>query len=61
MNEKDYVTDKMKGKLQKSDFYHFLGGSVHEDHRGELINLFAFCQPITDVSGQLTNESAQFL
>ena len=52
MNEKDYVTHKMKGKLQKSDFYHFLGGSVHEDHRGELINLFAFCQPITDVSGQ---------
>ena len=34
----------------------------HEDHRGELINLFVFCQPITDVDcGQLTNESAQFL
>ena len=31
-------------------------------YRGELINSFVFCQPITVVyCGQLTNESAQFL
>ena len=31
---------------------------THEDYRGELINSFVFCQPITDVyCGQLTNES----
>ena len=31
----------------------------HEDYRGEFINSFVFCQPITDVyRGQLTNESA---
>ena len=31
-------------------------------YRGELINLFVFCQPITVVyCGQLTNESARFL
>ena len=34
----------------------------HEDYRGELINSFVLCQPITVAyCGQLTNESAQFL
>ena len=38
------------------------GGTTHEDYRGELINLFVFCQPITvEYCGQLTNKSAQFL
>ena len=33
------------------------GRLYHEDNRGELINLFVFCQPITDeYCGQLTNE-----
>ena len=39
-----------------------LWAHAHEDYRGELINLFVFCQRIIDVyCGQLTNESARFL
>ena len=39
-----------------------ISGTNHEDYWRELINLFVFCQPITDVyCGQLTNESAWFL
>ena len=41
---------------------HLGGGTTHEYFRGELINLFVFCQPITEVyCGQLTNERARFL
>ena len=33
-----------------------------EDYRGELLNSFVFCLPITDLyCDQLTNERAQFL
>ena len=39
-----------------------MDGWVIEQQTGRLINLFDFCQPITDVfRAQLTNESARIL
>ena len=49
----DTELDKKQSNVQGADQF------SHEDYRGEFINSFIFCQPITDVyRGQLTNESA---